>query len=168
MEEESSLRKKEEEETLFSEAQLIYLKKLVKEEIDKQINSLFSNNTTTSSLTSFPPNLQTRKEVQALMAENETIILKEIEKEDWLMLNVGGKTFRTSRSTLSKVPQSLLFKMFSSNSNFKWEQQKDDEGAFLLDHDPIYFEPILNFLRLKFWVYMVLFCLISLVFFKKI
>lgn len=65
---------------------------------------------------------------------------------DWLTLNVGGKYFTTTRSTLvSKEPDSMLSHMFSDRDG--WGNKRDHRGAFLIDRSPEYFEPILNYLR---------------------
>ncbi|KAM9312794.1 BTB/POZ domain-containing protein KCTD9 [Gastrophryne carolinensis] len=65
---------------------------------------------------------------------------------DWLTLNVGGKYFTTTRSTLvSKEPDSMLSHMFSDIE--AWGNKRDHRGAFLIDRSPEYFEPILNYLR---------------------
>ncbi|XP_040202038.1 BTB/POZ domain-containing protein KCTD9 [Rana temporaria] len=65
---------------------------------------------------------------------------------DWLTLNVGGKYFTTTRSTLvSKEPDSMLSHMFSNRDG--WGNKRDHRGAFLIDRSPEYFEPILNYLR---------------------
>ncbi|KAE8292616.1 BTB/POZ domain-containing protein KCTD9 [Larimichthys crocea] len=49
---------------------------------------------------------------------------------DWLTLNIGGRPFTTTRSTL----------MFGVT-------KRDEHGAYLIDRSPEYFEPILNYLR---------------------
>ncbi|MEE6479064.1 hypothetical protein FKM82_012115 [Ascaphus truei] len=65
---------------------------------------------------------------------------------DWLTLNVGGRYFTTTRSTLvSKEPDSMLSHMFSDRD--AWGNRRDHRGAFLIDRSPEYFEPILNYLR---------------------
>uniref|UniRef100_A0A6I8RCB1 BTB/POZ domain-containing protein KCTD9 n=1 Tax=Xenopus tropicalis TaxID=8364 RepID=A0A6I8RCB1_XENTR len=65
---------------------------------------------------------------------------------DWLTLNVGGRYFTTTRSTLvSKEPDSMLSHMFSDRD--AWGNKRDHTGAFLIDRSPEYFEPILNYLR---------------------
>lgn len=65
---------------------------------------------------------------------------------DWLTLNVGGRCFTTTRSTLvSKEPESMLAHMFREKD--VWGNKRDSKGAFLIDRSPDYFEPILNFLR---------------------
>nr|XP_046226414.1 BTB/POZ domain-containing protein KCTD9-like isoform X2 [Oncorhynchus gorbuscha] len=65
---------------------------------------------------------------------------------DWLMLNVGGCCFTTTRSTLvSKEPASMLAHMFRDKD--VWGNKQDSQGAYLIDRSPGYFEPILNYLR---------------------
>ena len=67
----------------------------------------------------------------------------------WLRLNVGGKLFLTSKSTVEmRVPGSMLARMFSSETEEVMAAgAKDDTGAFLIDRSPKYFEPILDYLR---------------------
>uniref|UniRef100_A0A8C6K8Q6 BTB/POZ domain-containing protein KCTD9 n=1 Tax=Nothobranchius furzeri TaxID=105023 RepID=A0A8C6K8Q6_NOTFU len=65
---------------------------------------------------------------------------------DWLTLNVGGRCFTTTRSTLvSKEPESMLAHMFREKD--VWGNKQDSQGAYLIDRSPDYFEPILNYLR---------------------
>uniref|UniRef100_A0A2I3SDM2 BTB/POZ domain-containing protein KCTD9 n=1 Tax=Pan troglodytes TaxID=9598 RepID=A0A2I3SDM2_PANTR len=65
---------------------------------------------------------------------------------DWLTLNVGGRYFTTTRSTLvNKEPDSMLAHMFKDKG--VWGSKQDDRGAFLIDRSPEYFEPILNYLH---------------------
>jgi len=65
---------------------------------------------------------------------------------EWLMLNVGGKIFTTTRSTLTRFDSgSMLARMFSSDS--EWSSSVDEAGAYLIDRSPLYFEPIINYLR---------------------
>ncbi|CAL1291967.1 unnamed protein product [Larinioides sclopetarius] len=68
---------------------------------------------------------------------------------DWLLLNVGGKHFATTRSTLTtKEPNSMLACMIASeDSALLCPSSIDNHGAFLIDRSPVYFEPILNYLR---------------------
>lgn len=68
---------------------------------------------------------------------------------DWLLLNVGGKHFATTRSTLTtKEPNSMLACMIASeDSALLCPSSVDKYGAFLIDRSPVYFEPILNYLR---------------------
>uniref|UniRef100_A0A2K5ISE9 KHA domain-containing protein n=1 Tax=Colobus angolensis palliatus TaxID=336983 RepID=A0A2K5ISE9_COLAP len=60
---------------------------------------------------------------------------------DWLTLNVGGRYFTTTGSTLvNKEPDGMLAHIFK-------DKGQDHRGAFLTDRSPEYFEPILNYLR---------------------
>jgi len=68
------------------------------------------------------------------------------EDSEWVTLNVGGTLFMTTRTTLSKDANSMLGKMFGSNWNSdNWP--RDTNGAYLIDSDPKYFGPVLNYLR---------------------
>lgn len=65
---------------------------------------------------------------------------------EWVMLNVGGKIFTTTRSTLTRFdPGSMLARMFNADS--EWSSCVDVDGAYLIDRSPLYFEPIINYLR---------------------
>lgn len=69
---------------------------------------------------------------------------------DWIRLNVGGRIFTTSRSTLlAKEPLSMLARMFADDNNVYLMNPSvtDANGAFMIDRSPEYFEPILNYLR---------------------
>uniref|UniRef100_A0A2K6ECB7 KHA domain-containing protein n=1 Tax=Macaca nemestrina TaxID=9545 RepID=A0A2K6ECB7_MACNE len=65
---------------------------------------------------------------------------------DWLTLNVGGRYFTTTWSTLvNKEPDSMLAHMLKDRG--VWGNKQDHRGAFLIDRSPEYFEPILNYLH---------------------
>ncbi|KAF7989420.1 hypothetical protein HCN44_008094 [Aphidius gifuensis] len=81
---------------------------------------------------------------------------------EWITLNVGGKLFTTTKTTLTqKDPMSMLARMFTERSRspslliMPGEEtefrippsQQDSTGAFLIDRNPTYFEPILDYLR---------------------
>lgn len=69
---------------------------------------------------------------------------------EWVTLNVGGKYFTTSRSTLvTKEPMSMLARMFAEGDNgfLMTPSNVDKNGAYLIDRSPTYFEPLLNYLR---------------------
>lgn len=87
---------------------------------------------------------------------------------DWIRLNVGGTIFLTTKTTLKKESKSFLCRLctwaeaeenqneISNNSEDqpqqqhnlnKLQSQKDETGAYLVDRDPNYFGPILNYLR---------------------
>ena len=55
--------------------------------------------------------------------------------DQWVTINVGGKLFSTTRSTLTRDPTSMLAKMFGND----WESQRDETGAYLIDRSPEYF-----------------------------
>ena len=63
---------------------------------------------------------------------------------EWVSLNVGGSIFKTTKSTLSKDRESFLFRLISEDSLVS---AKDETGAYLIDRDPAYFGPVLNYLR---------------------
>ncbi|KAF5273921.1 hypothetical protein FQA39_LY01036 [Lamprigera yunnana] len=69
---------------------------------------------------------------------------------DWITLNVGGKYFTSSKSTLiTKEPCSMLARMFAeSQGGYLFAPSNIDvNNAYLIDRSPTYFEPILNYLR---------------------
>jgi len=61
-------------------------------------------------------------------------------------LNVGGQIFHTTKSTLCCVPNSMLYRMFEDKQQMA-ASVIDENGAWFIDRDPIYFRVILNFLR---------------------
>ncbi|CAG7827371.1 unnamed protein product [Allacma fusca] len=63
---------------------------------------------------------------------------------NWVRLNVGGTIFQTTRMTLSRDPTSFLAKLIEQTEH---DSCKDDTGAYLIDRDPSYFGPVLNYLR---------------------
>ena len=58
-------------------------------------------------------------------------------------LNVGGRHFTTSLSTLTKEPGSLLEAMFRGDKPISMDQ----DGRYFIDADPDVFTHILNYLR---------------------
>ena len=64
---------------------------------------------------------------------------------DWIQLNVGGTIFSTTRTTLAKDEKSFLFRLCQEDSNLS--SHKDERGAYMIDRDPSYFGPVLNYLR---------------------
>eukprot|EP00055_Hartaetosiga_balthica_P015333 m.89813 g.89813 ORF g.89813 m.89813 type:complete len:826 (+) comp8839_c5_seq1:219-2696(+) len=69
---------------------------------------------------------------------------KDANPTDWIKLDVGGKIFRTTRQTLTKEEGSMLALMFTTTD---WNSSTDEQGAFLFDRSPKYFEPLLSYLR---------------------
>lgn len=69
---------------------------------------------------------------------------------EWVTLNVGGRHFMTTRNTLVvNAPDSMLARMFArhDDGSHMWPSSLDSKGAYLIDRNPTYFEPLLNFLR---------------------
>ncbi|KAH3743979.1 BTB/POZ domain-containing protein KCTD9 [Pelomyxa schiedti] len=64
-------------------------------------------------------------------------------KSDWVSLNVGGRVFTTTKSTLTKCPGSVFSLMFRDD----WDSTRDSQGNILIDRSPEYFEVILTYLR---------------------
>ena len=58
-------------------------------------------------------------------------------------LDVGGKRFKTTRDTLTKVPGSMLEAMFGGRHPL----HPETDGSFFIDNDGTDFEEILNYLR---------------------
>ncbi|CAK9299925.1 unnamed protein product [Gordionus sp. m RMFG-2023] len=63
----------------------------------------------------------------------------------WVRLNVGGTLFITTKTTLSKHMDSFLYRLIKEDPNLSTD--KDEMGSYLIDRDPTYFAPILNYLR---------------------
>jgi N-acetylneuraminic acid mutarotase len=67
-------------------------------------------------------------------------------RKDWgalVKLNVGGRTFTTSKTTLTRYEDSLLGRMFSG----RHELAADEEGRAFIDRNGELFEHVLDFLR---------------------
>ena len=64
-----------------------------------------------------------------------------------LKLNVGGKQFVTTQGTLLSDQNSMLARMFSTDTNGRIPATQDASGSFFIDRCPKYFGVILNFLR---------------------
>ncbi|XP_054390586.1 BTB/POZ domain-containing protein KCTD5-like isoform X4 [Pongo abelii] len=63
----------------------------------------------------------------------------------WVRLNVGGTYFLTTRQTLCRDPKSFLYRLCQADPDP--DSNKDETGAYLIDRDPTYFGPVLNYLR---------------------
>lgn len=68
-------------------------------------------------------------------------------KTEWVRLNIGGQYFVTTKTTLCKNAQSFFYKLLQDDPSIGLTTDKDERGAFLIDRDPQYFAPILNYLR---------------------
>ena len=58
-------------------------------------------------------------------------------------LNIGGKIFTTSLTTLNQVNGTFFSAMFSEQFN----TEPDEDGEYFIDRDSVYFSIILNHLR---------------------
>lgn len=68
-------------------------------------------------------------------------------KAEWVRLNIGGKEFVTTKTTLCKNAQSFFYKLCQDDPSVGLTTDKDENGAYLIDRDPKYFAPVLNYLR---------------------
>ncbi|KAG8506390.1 BTB/POZ domain-containing protein KCTD5, partial [Galemys pyrenaicus] len=84
----------------------------------------------------------------------------------WVRLNVGGTYFLTTRQTLCRDPKSFLYRLCQADPDLDSDKveaapgwgsvpgaalstraPQDETGAYLIDRDPTYFGPVLNYLR---------------------
>ncbi|KAH0948976.1 hypothetical protein HN011_005349 [Eciton burchellii] len=83
--------------------------------------------------------------------QKDKIHNNKLNNSKWITLNVGGKYFTTTRDTLTKKePMSMLARMFTESTdteNMIQPSKQDHLGAYLIDRSPLYFEPLLNYLR---------------------
>ena len=88
-----------------------------------------------------------KAEVEAFNEEKQKMKVFAVSDDDIIPLNVGGKKFTTTRSTLCQVEGSLLATMFSG----RWEDgvKRDKDGAVFFDFNPKHFGYILEYLRTK-------------------
>eukprot|EP01125_Pyxidicula_operculata_P012270 TRINITY_DN4028_c0_g1_i2.p1 TRINITY_DN4028_c0_g1~~TRINITY_DN4028_c0_g1_i2.p1 ORF type:complete len:309 (+),score=42.96 TRINITY_DN4028_c0_g1_i2:22-948(+) len=93
---------------------------------------------------------QLSQEEKRLILERETfekekliVAEKNLVTDDLVRLNVGGKEFVTTRTTLTSVKGSMLEAMFSG----RHQLQPGSDGRFFLDRNPDLFKRILQYLR---------------------
>ena len=67
---------------------------------------------------------------------------------DWLELNVGGRSFLTTRFTLTSCRDSALARMFDPNSGLRPAYSRN--GVYFLDVDPDCFSVTLNWRRRRY------------------
>ncbi|KAL9872443.1 BTB/POZ domain-containing protein KCTD5 [Glossina fuscipes] len=72
-------------------------------------------------------------------------LLKKQGTDQWVKLNVGGQYFLTTKTTLSRDPNSFLSRLIQEDCDLI--SDRDETGAYLIDRDPKYFAPVLNYLR---------------------
>lgn len=94
--------------------------------------------------------LQLRRKVREVRREERGV--REPAMTDWLKLNVGGRMFETSRSTLTSDCNSSLARMFEPDSgllHFPPVSIARDQGVYKIDSSPHTFSVILNWLRYR-------------------
>ncbi|KAM4748021.1 BTB/POZ domain-containing protein KCTD16 [Rhinophrynus dorsalis] len=62
-------------------------------------------------------------------------------------LNVGGQVYFTRHTTLTSIPHSLLWKMFTAKRDSLNDLAKDAKGRFFIDRDGFLFRYVLDYLR---------------------
>lgn len=63
-----------------------------------------------------------------------------------IRINVGGQIFTTTRSTLLKIPGTLLYEIATNTGSARFFP-RDSKGSFFVDRSPLIFEHILDYLR---------------------
>jgi hypothetical protein len=92
--------------------------------------------------------IKMKEEKEKLEIENEKLRnqLQSFQKSkigNKIKLNIGGKLFTTSLSTLTSEKNTFFTSMFGETFN----TQPDDDGEFFIDRSPQYFQIILDYLR---------------------
>lgn len=96
-----------------------------------------------------------KNEIKTL--ETEKIISEEMRKKlvntnsQRIILNVGGGIFETTRQTLTKQPNSMLYSMFCGRNEDI--VKPDEKGHYFIDRDPTHFKTILNYLRTNQFIF---------------
>ncbi|ETN74597.1 K+ channel tetramerization domain protein [Necator americanus] len=67
--------------------------------------------------------------------------------DDVIELNVGGTHYSTTRQTLMKEPETLLFRIANSSSSLPKGVIRLDNNKYFIDRDGVLFSHILNYLR---------------------
>lgn len=81
----------------------------------------------------------------ALPDNTSGVPVEEMSFPEIIELNVGGQVYITRYSTLTSVPDSLLWKMFSQKSTKSLA--RDTKGRFFVDRDGFLFRYILDYMR---------------------
>ena len=88
---------------------------------------------------------QLEKEKKEWEEEKALMNVKFVFNGPRIILDVGGVRYSTSRTTLTKYPDSMLGAMFSGRHDLETMQCED--GSFFIDRDGTHFRHILNYLR---------------------
>lgn len=78
-------------------------------------------------------------------SDGATVSVTAAKKRDRVTLDVGGRLFRTTRTTLCKDGNSVLHAMFATKARIP--ATPDEDGVYFMDCDPDAFAHILNYLR---------------------
>ncbi|XP_015215522.1 BTB/POZ domain-containing protein KCTD5 isoform X2 [Lepisosteus oculatus] len=81
----------------------------------------------------------------SVLSPGERAQMPGIGDSKWVRLNVGGTYFLTTRQTLCRDSKSFLYRLCQADPDL--DSDKDETGAYLIDRDPTYFGPVLNYLR---------------------
>ncbi|XP_018493840.1 BTB/POZ domain-containing protein KCTD5 [Galendromus occidentalis] len=65
--------------------------------------------------------------------------------KEWVRFNVGGQHFLTTKATLARDKSSFLYRICQDDPDL--ETDIDETGAYMIDRDPTFFAPVLNFFR---------------------
>ncbi|TSL89863.1 BTB/POZ domain-containing protein KCTD8 [Bagarius yarrelli] len=79
------------------------------------------------------------------LPDNSSGVSDELAFPDIIELNVGGQVYITRYSTLTSVPDSLLWEMFSQKT--AKNLARDTKGRFFVDRDGFLFRYILDYMR---------------------
>lgn len=85
------------------------------------------------------------EEPRAIYQRQETSVLPKKLFPEHIELNVGGKLYNTTVTTLTRLPNNLIERMFTGQS----AMSKDSKGRYFIDRDGEIFGHVLNFLRTR-------------------
>ncbi|XP_041363810.1 BTB/POZ domain-containing protein KCTD5-like [Gigantopelta aegis] len=96
-----------------------------------------------------PEKIEMNKNTDSVPETDSKVTVKEnkARKNEWVKLNVGGTIYMTTRTTLGRDHKSFLYRLVQDDPELGLNTDKDDDGAYLIDRDPTYFGPVLNYLR---------------------
>jgi BTB/POZ domain len=83
------------------------------------------------------------KEERRHWEEEKAMTAKTQHLDPQVKLDIGGHTFTTTLTTLTRIPDSMLGAMFSGRHKL----EKSESGAYFIDRDGTHFRHILNYLR---------------------
>ena len=87
------------------------------------------------------------EQLSSFEPESEELTTIAMSEGEVVTLNVGGRLFRTTRTTLTSEPDSVLGRMFDPTSPLPPARMID--GAFFIDANPVIFEVGVLFIFLQ-------------------